>query len=66
MPMADRRRREFPNLRAVHFVIYGLLGQGVSSSKRLDGFGKGFVDYFREKVVEVPESLLAAVHEVHN
>lgn len=51
-------RVEFPKIHAVHFVIYGILGRGVSSSKRLDGFGKGFVDYFREKLVDVPESLL--------
>lgn len=51
-------RVEFPNMHAVHFVVYGILGRGVSSSKRLDGFGKGFLDYFREKLVDVPESLL--------
>ncbi|KAG9853703.1 DUF1446-domain-containing protein, partial [Aureobasidium melanogenum] len=51
-------RVEFPKMHAVHFVVYGILGRGVSSSKRLDGFGKGFVDYFREKLVDVPESLL--------
>ncbi|RAL02813.1 acyclic terpene utilization AtuA family protein [Aspergillus ibericus CBS 121593] len=47
-------RVEFPNIMAVHFVIYGILGRGVSSSSRLDGFGKGFVDYIRDKVVDVP------------
>ena len=46
-------RVEFPHIRAVHFVVYGILGRGVSSSKRLDGFGKGFVDYFRDKIVQV-------------
>ncbi|KAG9661029.1 DUF1446-domain-containing protein, partial [Aureobasidium melanogenum] len=51
-------RVEFPKMHAVHFVVYGILGRGVSSSKRLDGFGKGFVDYFRDKLVDVPESLL--------
>ncbi|KAJ9144578.1 hypothetical protein NKR23_g5828 [Pleurostoma richardsiae] len=51
-------RVEFPKIFAVHFVVYGILGRGVSSSKRLDGFGKGFCDYFREKVVEVPVSIL--------
>ena len=47
-------RVEFSHIEAVHFVIYGILGRGVSSSSRLDGFGKGFVDYIRDKIVEVP------------
>ncbi|KAJ5933557.1 hypothetical protein N7454_005886 [Penicillium verhagenii] len=47
-------RVEFPRIHAVHFVIYGILGRGVSSSSRLDGFGKGFADYIRDKVVDVP------------
>jgi len=50
-------RVEFPNLSAVHFVIYGLLGRGVTSSVKLDGLGKGFADYIRNREVEVPESL---------
>lgn len=50
-------RIEFPKIHAVHFVIYGILGRGVSSSTRLDGFGKGFADYIRDKVVEIPSSL---------
>ncbi|OQD82605.1 hypothetical protein PENANT_c020G08387 [Penicillium antarcticum] len=51
-------RVEFPNILAVHFVVYGILGRGVSSSSRLDGFGKGFADYFRDKFVDVPVALL--------
>ncbi|KAB8258588.1 hypothetical protein BDV32DRAFT_139489 [Aspergillus pseudonomiae] len=47
-------RVEFPQIHAVHFVIYGILGRGVSSSSRLDGYGKGFADYIRDKVVSVP------------
>jgi hypothetical protein len=50
-------RVEFPRIYAVHFVIYGILGRGVSSSSRLDGFGKGFADYIRDKIVEVPPGL---------
>lgn len=50
-------RVEFPHIHAVHFVIYGILGRGVSSSSRLDGFGKGFADYLRDKIVEVPQIL---------
>ncbi|CAG9947883.1 unnamed protein product [Clonostachys rosea f. rosea IK726] len=51
-------RVEFPKIYTVHFVVYGILGRGVSSSKRLDGFGKGFIDYFRDKIVQVPVSIL--------
>jgi hypothetical protein len=51
-------RVEFPNIFAVHFVVYGILGRGVSSSSRLDCLGKGFADYLRDKVVDVPESIL--------
>ncbi|CAG7976296.1 unnamed protein product [Penicillium salamii] len=54
-------RVEFPHIHAVHFVIYGILGRGVSSSSRLDGFGKGFADYVRDKVIEFPVSLVAGI-----
>lgn len=50
-------RVEFPKIQAVHFVIYGMLGRGVSGSTLLDCLGKGFADYFRDKVVEVPSVL---------
>ncbi|GES58196.1 DUF1446-domain-containing protein [Aspergillus terreus] len=50
-------RVEFPRIHAVHFVIYGVLGRGVSSSSRLDGLGKGFADYIRDKIVEIPARL---------
>ena len=52
-------RMEFANLLAVHFVFYGPLGRGVSSCRLLDALGKGFADYIRDKVVDVPESILA-------
>ncbi|KAF5026812.1 hypothetical protein F66182_1096 [Fusarium sp. NRRL 66182] len=45
-------RVEFPKILAVHFVVYGILGRGVSSSTRLDTLGKGFADYLRHKLVE--------------
>ncbi|ODQ78900.1 hypothetical protein BABINDRAFT_39059 [Babjeviella inositovora NRRL Y-12698] len=48
-------RVEMPNILAVHFVVYGILGRGVSSSTRLDSLGKAFADYIRSKVVAVPE-----------
>jgi hypothetical protein len=51
-------RVEFPNIRAVHFVVYGILGRGVSSSSRLDCLGKGFVDWIRDREVSVPVGIL--------
>ncbi|RDW90443.1 acyclic terpene utilization AtuA family protein [Aspergillus mulundensis] len=51
-------RVEFPVIGAVHFVVYGILGRGVSSSSRLDGFGKGVADWIRDVLVDVPVSLL--------
>lgn len=57
-------RMEFPNIWAVHFVIYGPLGRGVSSCRLLDALGKGFADYIRDRVVEVPERFLEEVQDV--
>ena len=57
-------RCEFSNLLAVHFVIYGPLGRGVSSCRLLDALGKGFADYIRDKVVEVPRSIVNDMDEI--
>lgn len=57
-------RVEFPNLLAVHFVIYGVLGRGVSGCRLLDALGKGFTDFIRDRVVDVPEKFLRDVEEV--
>jgi hypothetical protein len=54
-------RVEFPNLWAVHFVIYGILGRGVSSSTKLDSLGKGFADYIRDKWIEFPTHLFVSL-----
>lgn len=51
-------RVEFPHILAVHFVIYGILGRGVSSSTLLDNRGKGFTDYVRTKHIDVPEKFV--------
>jgi len=52
-------RHEFPHLRAVHFVLQGLLGTGGSSNLRVDQIGKSVGEYLRSKRVPVPEELLA-------
>ena len=51
-------RVEFPNIFAVHFVVYGVLGRGVSGSSRLDSFAKGIGDWLRDCVVDVPVRFL--------
>ncbi|KAI1161974.1 DUF1446-domain-containing protein [Nemania serpens] len=51
-------RVEFPNIRAVHFVVYGTLGRGVSGSARLDSLGKGFAEWLRAVHVPVPTKFL--------
>lgn len=49
-------RVEFPLIFAVHFVIYGPLGRGISSSRLLDGLGKGFAEFIRAVHVPLPDS----------
>ncbi|ORY09236.1 hypothetical protein BCR34DRAFT_603015 [Clohesyomyces aquaticus] len=51
-------RCEFEGLMAVHFVVKGLLQEGVSSSSVLDGFGKSVGEFVRARVVDVPKGLL--------
>ena len=51
-------RHEFPHLRAVHFVIPGLLGRGGSSNLRLDSIGKAVSEHLRARIVDIPVELL--------
>ncbi|PNP42300.1 hypothetical protein TGAMA5MH_05982 [Trichoderma gamsii] len=48
-------RVEFPNIYAVHFVVYGSLGRGVTSTSLLDNLGKGFAEFIRAVHVEIPQ-----------
>ena len=52
------QRYELPNLLAVNFVVVGLLGEGVSSSTRVDPQAKGLGEWLRARVVELPVELL--------
>jgi hypothetical protein len=52
------RRYELPNLLALNFVVVGLLGEGVSSSTRVDPQAKGLGEWLRARVVELPAELL--------
>ncbi|MFI2661772.1 acyclic terpene utilization AtuA family protein [Micromonospora carbonacea] len=47
-------RHELPNLRAVNFVIRGLLGQGVAASTRFDPQAKALGELLRSRVVDLP------------
>jgi hypothetical protein len=51
-------RDALPNLRAVHFVIHGLLGEGVAASARIDPQAKTLAEYVRAVFVDVPAQLL--------
>jgi len=51
-------RYELPNLRAMNFVIRGLLGRGVAASTRTDPQAKGLGEYLRAKVIDLPLTLL--------
>jgi hypothetical protein len=54
-------RHDLPNLRALNFVIVGLLEEGVAGSSRMDGQAKSLGEYLRAKVADVPVSLLGEV-----
>jgi hypothetical protein len=51
------RRYGLPNLRAVNFVVVGLLGRGVAANSRTDAQAKGLGEYLRARLVEVPVAL---------
>jgi hypothetical protein len=53
------QRYELPNLKALNFVITGLLGEGVASSTRPDPQAKSLGEYLRAKLVDLPVSLLS-------
>jgi len=51
-------RHLLPNLRAVNFVIDGILGQGVAYHARFDPQAKGLGEWLRGRHVDIPEELL--------
>jgi hypothetical protein len=53
------RRYELPNLRALNFVIVGLLGEGVASSTRPDPQAKALGERLRARLVDLPVALLS-------
>ncbi|TDE23925.1 acyclic terpene utilization AtuA family protein [Actinomadura sp. 6K520] len=51
-------RHVLANLRAVNFVVEGLLQEGVSASTRFDPQGKALGEWLRSRHVDIPEALL--------
>ena len=54
----DVMRYELPNLGAVNFVIRGLLGEGATSTLRLDAQAKALGEWLRARSVKVPKHLV--------
>jgi hypothetical protein len=55
-------RYELPNLRALNFVITGLLGNGVADATRPDPQAKGLAEYVRSRHVDLPARFLPEGH----
>ncbi len=53
-------RYPLANLRAVNFVVHGVLGWGVASNLRLDTQAKGLGELLRSRPVEVPAALVGS------
>ncbi len=52
------RRYELANLKALNFVVVGLLGEGVASSTRMDAQAKSLGEWWRARHADIPEGLL--------
>ncbi|HNA51519.1 MAG TPA: exopolyphosphatase, partial [Mycobacterium sp.] len=51
-------RHLLPKLRAVNFVIEGILGKGVAYNARFDPQAKGLGEWLRGRHVDIPEEIL--------
>ena len=56
----DIERYDLPNLRAINFVIKGLLGRGVAATTRFDPQAKGLGEFLRARVVDLPTGLIGS------
>jgi hypothetical protein len=57
-PHVRVERCEFEHLWACHFVIKGILDEGVSSTPRLDGLAKSMGEFLRARYVDLPRDLV--------
>jgi hypothetical protein len=51
-------RHVFPRLRALNFVIEGLLGEGVAAQARFDPQAKALGEWLRSRHMDIPGRLL--------
>ncbi|MFI5781006.1 acyclic terpene utilization AtuA family protein [Nocardia sp. NPDC051570] len=51
-------RHVLPNLRALNFIVEGLLGQGVAYQARFDPQAKGLGEWLRSRHIDIPVELL--------
>jgi hypothetical protein len=51
------QRHVLPNLRALNFVVEGILGEGVASAARFDPQAKALGEWLRSRIVDLPEGL---------
>ncbi|OZD14150.1 DUF1446 domain-containing protein [Rhodococcus sp. 06-156-3C] len=51
-------RHVLPHLKALNFVIEGILGQGVASQARFDPQAKGLGEWLRSRHIAIPETLV--------
>ncbi|WP_375373665.1 acyclic terpene utilization AtuA family protein [Mycobacterium sp. AZCC_0083] len=52
-------RHLLPNLRAVNFVIEGILGKGVAYQARFDPQAKGLGEWLRSRHIDIPQEFLS-------
>ncbi|NUS79372.1 MAG: exopolyphosphatase, partial [Streptomyces sp.] len=54
----DVNRHSLPNLRALNFVVEGILGAGVAAQHRFDPQAKALGEWLRSRHLDIPEALL--------
>jgi hypothetical protein len=55
-------RHEFPHIRAVHFIVRGLLGRGGSTNLQADQVGKAVGEFVLARQLDIPVELLVDEH----
>ncbi|MFB7212419.1 acyclic terpene utilization AtuA family protein [Streptomyces sp. NPDC056255] len=55
-------RHLLPNLRALNFIVHGLLGEGVAAQHRFDPQAKAVGEWLRSRHLPIPVSLLETAH----
>lgn len=55
-------RHEFPHIRAVHFIVRGLLGRGGSTNLSADQVGKAVGEFLLARQLDIPVDLLVDDH----